>query len=136
MTLPAVARAQPWASAPAIDVETFIAQLDAMADRVERASAADLRALADDVPPGVRVRDGEEEWRVRFDPVRQRIADAEARPESWPAIRKEVGGRLAAMRLEAAERRPVEHAVDAAAVRAALDSVLARPEFARAARRS
>lgn len=134
VSIPSIARAQ--APAPAADLETFVRRLDDLSAKLDAAAAADIPALTADLPAAWRVRAGDQEILVPFEAIVRRMSDARSSPDTWPSTRADIVNRLAAMQREARAFGTEEGAPAGAALRDTLTGVLARPEFARAARRS
>ncbi len=127
--------AQPAPGAPtsSLDPAAYASSLRELAERVRLARPDAIADIERSVPPVWKVDAGGQDVDVPGVWLQRRLRDGSQSPDRWPGIRAEI-----LEGLSAAERDARELAVTSshhpAGVRATLDDVLARPEFAQISR--
>jgi hypothetical protein len=111
------------------DRQAFLRQLDTFITAIATTKADGLEALASRVPPSEAVGGGARPIEVSYRFVLDEIGEARTAPATWPEHRDRLVARLTVMRDETAAESDAR--ADIASAHAVLESVLARPEFAR-----
>jgi hypothetical protein len=116
-----------------IDLRTFVDTMDRIGSDLEEADPRRLNGVLVGIPSRLRVKAGDEHFDVPLEPVAQLITAAKRDPSKWPEERQTIRRQLLAMKNEALTL--LEHSMppSRADPHAALASILARKEFARAA---
>jgi hypothetical protein len=127
-------QAAPQSGRASMDAAVYAAELHQLSERIRLAEPATLSEVVRGVPVEWRVELGSGTVEIPAAWLQQQLRLGAQSPQRWPEIRARLLETLQAAEDEARALSDKHPASDAAPARAALDTVLARPEFAQIAR--
>ena len=128
-----LAQPAPGASTAPLDPAAYASSLRELSERVRLARPDALAGVERSVPPVWKVDAGGQVVDVPGVWLQRRLRDGSQTPDRWPGMRAEILEMLSAAERDARELAAAS-SHDPATVRATLDEVLARPEFAQISR--